>query len=714
MRHYLFPIVFLFSILGAEAQGLTCSVTAVPLTVRAEGVTERVGDISLICSGGQPLSTVTGNFSVFLDVPITNRLSANNVTDVQFTYDVGAGPQPIAAPGVLVGGLVTFAGASFPLGLSGGVSLKMFNIRGNMTQTAPGTTGISATLLVNGAGLLPLNQNKQTVAYVSGGLLDGFVSSLVCEQRGSPGPLKPGFGAFLSSGSAFDTTRITEGFTSSFEPRSNQVNFNADSGERIMITYSGFPASAQLFVPDVIVGSSGFRPTSDGDFGVAPWGGTYEATSQGSLLLARVYGADANGAGGRPVYFPGPPGSDAANFDAVNSITFTNGTGSVVYEVMDASPFTLESAQVPAFLVLPANSVSGNVFTTEQVSFAPVSQVATADSAAPVPRFVAVTPGPDCVLLGDCGAAYFPQASVTPNVVTLNGVAGGGGKAQYVQVKNAGGGTFTWQTAVTYTAGQPSNWIQLGSPTGVGNGSIYVYGDPSKLTAGTYTATISVTTGNTAPPAVITVTFNVAAAPPPVSPTISGLTSAADFHLSNLVPGSLATVFGANFGANGATVTFAAQPAMIFFENDTQINLLVPASLAGMSSAPVIVTAADGQSSAASQAALVDFAPGVFANGVLNQDYSPNTATTPAKTGTVIQIFATGVSGPDTVTAKLGATQIDSLEYVGIAPGLVGVQQVNMLIPAGSATGVVNLEICGAVGQAAPICSTPYPVYVSK
>ena len=46
----------------------TCAVSAVPNLVRAEGLTERMGDILLQCSGSNPGSVLSGNLSVFLPV----------------------------------------------------------------------------------------------------------------------------------------------------------------------------------------------------------------------------------------------------------------------------------------------------------------------------------------------------------------------------------------------------------------------------------------------------------------------------------------------------------------------------------------------------------------------------------------------------------------------------------------------------------------------
>ncbi len=44
-------------------------------------------------------------------------------------------------------------------------------------------------------------------------------------------------------------------------------NLNADTGTRIIVQYSGFPAGAQLFVPTVVAGSDATQPTAGGDLG---------------------------------------------------------------------------------------------------------------------------------------------------------------------------------------------------------------------------------------------------------------------------------------------------------------------------------------------------------------------------------------------------------------------------------------------------------------
>src|SRR5260370_35015653 len=78
---------------------------------------------------------------------------------------------------------------------------------------------------------------------------------------------------------------------------------------------------------------------------------------------------------------------------------------------------------------------------------------------------------------------------------------------------------------------------------------------------------------------------------------------------------------------------------------------------------------------------LAPLAPAIFKNGVLNQDYSLNAAGSGAQPGSVIQIFATGLAGNGAITAKIGDRVIEQPNYAGPAPGLIGVQQVNVALP---------------------------------
>ena len=102
---------------------------------------------------------------------------------------------------------------------------------------------------------------------------------------------------------------------------------------------------------------------------------------------------------------------------------------------------------------------------------------------------------------------------------------------------------------------------------------------------------------------------------------------------------------------------------------------------------------------------LAPFAPGIFANGVLNQDYSLNSAKQPAAPGSVIQVFATGLSGTGVITAKIGSEVVTQPYYAGPAPGFAGLQQIDLILPTDLTGNTVNVSVCGGPTAAQVVCS---------
>jgi uncharacterized protein (TIGR03437 family) len=139
----------------------------------------------------------------------------------------------------------------------------------------------------------------------------------------------------------------------------------------------------------------------------------------------------------------------------------------------------------------------------------------------------------------------------------------------------------------------------------------------------------------------------------------------------------------------------------------------VPAELALKTTAVMIVTV-DGQT-AAQTVALALVSPAIFNPGVLNQDNTVNSASHAADLGSAIQIFATGLLSPGSgpITARIGGRNIPAPNYAGPAPGIPGLQQVNLTVPADLPAGATSLEVC-AVGSDPnqPVCSPDATVYL--
>jgi uncharacterized protein (TIGR03437 family) len=699
-----------------DAAPLSCIPSASPQIVHGEGITERAGDIVFNCSGGMPNAALNVNLFIFLNVNITNRLasaSSSNLTGIIFTADNGSGPQAISSPATLAGpGTLVFNGATFTLSASGSVSLRLAGLRGAASELDFDPSKSMQVLIgLNPSNTLSLPTDQLLVGEPEHGLYVAFSGVLVCTQRGSPlAQNVASFASFLASGSAFTSTRVTEGYADSFAPKSDPQNLNADTGTRIWVQYSGFPAGARLFVPTVIAGSDATQPTAGGDLGAAASGGKYTPAATSSLLLSYVPYANASGAGGTPAYLPGLPGSGTVTLDSVSEVILTNGSGVAVYEVVDANPSIQESAQFPTFLAVAPNGSGTTTTTAENVSLGPISTVQTATATDPIPRFQQITPPADCSIVGDCNASYFPSLFVPESALSYTAQAEGLTTTNYVQVQNKAGGQMPWTASISYANG--SGWLNVSPTSGENSGSIRIDAVPGTLAPGTYQATLTINAGPLSGTRTVAISFVISGAAVS-TPAVQSAVNAATFATGPLVPGSIATLGGTLFSGQTVSVTFNGLASQVLFSNATQINLIVPAGLGAATSAQVVVTV-DGAPSAPFKVNLAPFAPGIFANGIANQDSSVNSAQKPAAPGSIIQVYATGLSGTGVITAEIGSEVVTQPYYAGPAPGIAGLQQVDLILPGDLTGNSVNVSVCGGATAAQVVCSPSVAVSISQ
>ncbi len=662
--------------------------------MRAEGLTERLGDIILQCSGSNPGTVFSGNLTLFLPVGITNRVDANNLTrDALVSVDLGGGFVPTAIAGQVSGNSINFSGISYTAPASGNVNLKISNVRAAMNQLGYTSTipaAVTASLSTN----LAVDQSQLVLAYSQAGMLSSQSDSQI-SCYGSPMPDAVDLPNLVAAGTAFASTRVTEGFASAFETRAA----GADTGTRFLVKFSGFPATTRLFIPDALN-----LPRAVGQY----------MPGSGTLVLVRVRNADATGAGGLAV--TAPQGSGPVTLSSVSEVFLTGGAGYAVYEVADANLAVQETAQFPTFIALPR--LTPPAVAQETINLAPVSSVITASATAPVPRFSSVAVQSDCKLFGDCVVPFVapPKLSLEATPIKLTGVAGGAmtSAAGSIRVHNTGSGSMAWTTSVIYSQG--SGWVVLDTQSGTNEGTVNVTAQPKNLAAGTYQATIIVN-GAAAGSQSVAVNLSVTAAPAPPTPpppatpsvTVSQVLNAATLQVAPLVPGSLATLMGSHLSGKSVAVTFDGTPATLIYSGDTQINLQVPASLGSKNSASLVVTV-DGVSSTPLTVPLAAAWPAVFAHGVLNQDNQENTPSTAAKSGDVLQIFATGIPKLATVSVQIGDRKDLVPVYAGEAPTAPGVQQVNVAVPAGAA-GSLTLGVCATTGGQ-QYCSPGYTITV--
>ena len=604
------------------------------------------------------------------------------------------------------------------------MTLRLTNLRGSVNQLGFDTNPlVLAFVASNGQNSLAVSGSQFVVGLPVRSLLASYSSAGV-RCTGSPLPSSITFADLFQTGTRFFSTRVTEGYAEAFQKRDPF----ADTGVRIIARYSGFPAGARLFVPDVIAGSNAVQATSGGDLGLPPSGGAYSPGTTPSLLLVRVQSTDANGAGGTLAYMPGAPGSGVVAFNGVSEVVLAGGGGVAVYEVVDANPGLRESAQFPTFLGLAPVTGAEDVVARIDLSLAPVSTVTTASTSAPIPRFATAPPPTDCAAWQDCSASYFPRLVTYIPSLEYTAQAGGPPQTKYVPIQNSGGGILRWNASIAYKSG--TGWLTLDPASGINNGTVRIDALPAKLAPGTYEATLTIDAGalagsRTAPISIVVSPAPSPAVPVPATPAapptstpvqpvlskvqIRGIANLARPELIAVAPGSLATITGSGFSGNSVGVTFDGVLAKLLSVGAERIDLQVPASLTAKTSARLEVSV-DGSTSAPLVASIAEVAPAIFANGVLNSDNTVNSAANGAARGSTLQIFATGLlaPAPGAVVVKLHDRFLTPV-WSGRVAGYVGLDQVNVAIPEDLPAMTTEVVVCGfaAANSNQPVCSSP-------
>jgi len=226
------------------------------------------------------------------------------------------------------------------------------------------------------------------------------------------------------------------------------------------------------------------------------------------------------------------------------------------------------------------------------------------------------------------------------------------------------------------------------------------------------------------------------------TPVVSsgGVSNAAN-GLSPVTPGSLVSIYGTNLASglaqadsiplsttlNNVSVTFNGVAAPLLFVSTGQINAQLPWNVlsSGTTGTANVVVTRNNQASASQSIPVGPFSPGIFAIGniavAINPDGSiaappgaiPGITTKPAKIGDPggLVILCTGLGAVDSTPAN-GAASLDKLRtatttptvmiggkaatvvFAGLSPQFVGVNQINVAIPAGTQTGdAVPLQV---------------------
>ncbi len=204
-----------------------------------------------------------------------------------------------------------------------------------------------------------------------------------------------------------------------------------------------------------------------------------------------------------------------------------------------------------------------------------------------------------------------------------------------------------------------------------------------------------------------------------------GVVNAASYR-SELAPGTLASVFGANLAAGiryaapfpwprsvaGIEVRLNGSPVPLLLLSDRQLNFLVPLETPE-GEAELVVATPLGVSEPV-KIRLAATAPGIFADPATGlgailvapagEPERRSIAERPAAAGDYLEIYATGlgpVEAPGGATRRtrlaprvfIGGREVSEVSYSGLAPGYLGLYQVNVKIPDGLPSGRQPLRI---------------------
>src|ERR1017187_9132985 len=326
---YAFAVLVLLSSFAVPASAqftpsLQCTFNAaVTPTVRAEGLTELVGDIVLDCTGGTPttpgLPVPQGNITVFVNTNLTSRITSTNgnFSEVLMIIDEPHSPSnpliPMSAcssvltpenggPGICqiagsntppgIGGLGTYNGTAgrpnvfqarisgvnqvtfygVPIdapGTNGHRIIRITNVRGNANQLGTSQTliptQIVANISVNPPSLLPINNPQQTVAYIQRGLVSSIHSPVNFIQCVNANPnIAANPSSALGGGTTQDLQqfliRFDEGFASSFKEKNIATHLANEGSPGTMPTIIPYPADNAQDIPRSAYNSeSGFE-----------------------------------------------------------------------------------------------------------------------------------------------------------------------------------------------------------------------------------------------------------------------------------------------------------------------------------------------------------------------------------------------------------------------------------------------------------------------
>jgi len=213
--------------------------------------------------------------------------------------------------------------------------------------------------------------------------------------------------------------------------------------------------------------------------------------------------------------------------------------------------------------------------------------------------------------------------------------------------------------------------------------------------------------------------------------------------------GSLATLFGNGLSADTVVISATTWPtfavdrqlvinddlaAPLYYVGPSQVNFQLPTNAPLGSVRIAVRTAGTGELVAGGSLLVAAAAPGIFTSNqagtgqaaVVNQDGSLNSTANPAPIGSTILIYGTGqgqvspavpdgtaapsgqlantvavptsngntcLNSQPSMCVAVGSSGFGDVKYSGLAPGYIGLWQINVVIPAGLPPGAIPVRV---------------------
>jgi uncharacterized protein (TIGR03437 family) len=375
---------------------------------------------------------------------------------------------------------------------------------------------------------------------------------------------------------------------------------------------------------------------------------TYLAGSNSDLALRIARDASGSAVVAGETYstdFPTTPGAYSSAANAVSGVAFLARLAPDGSRLFYSTLLGWSSS----FVAVAADPI-GNAAVTSPggplLQFSPAGEL----------TFSKAAPANVAVAMDSAGNVYVAGAGSQAGYPTRNSLAAcGPGPTVYLSVFDATGQVLQ----STYFQGSSiADGIAL-----VPDSTVYVLGQTDNTSTYAPTQTIA---GLLDGPIVLTrLSQNPAAQPV----QLACIGNAGSYDPGPIAAGEIVSLFGQGLGPAQGTqpridlqsgfpaqienvrVTFNGVPGPLFYVQDSQVNAIVPWTLAGAPSATVCVSYNSAQTNCIERA-VAETAPGVFTTdgrhaAAVNQDGTIHSAANPATSGSIVSIFATGLGAID-------------------------------------------------------------------